>query len=115
VQQMLLEAGLARKKYKKQSYIVYADHDAWESFIAKNHLDIKVTYFTINNKRQLYIKVGLWCNIKHYPKTPGYIWREAVKAGCYDVPKLCISSVTMKLANSIGKHLNHVIFPATSI
>jgi hypothetical protein len=115
VQQMLLEAGLARKKIKKQSYIVYADHDAWESFIAKNHLDIEATYFTINNKRQLYIKVGLWCNIKHYPKTPGYIWKEAVKAGCYDVPKLRISSVTMKLANSIGKHLSHVIFPAAYI
>ena len=116
MRQLLLDAGLARKKISKQhSYIVYADHDAWESFIAKNHLDIEVTYFTINNKRQLYIKVGLWCNVKHYPKTPGYIWREAVKAGCYDVPKLCISSVTMKLANSIGKHLSHVIFPATSI
>jgi hypothetical protein len=113
VQQMLLEAGLAREKIIKQSYIVYADHDAWESFIAKNHLDIEATYFTINNKRQLYMKVGLWCNIKH--RTPGYIWKEAVKAGCYDVPKLGISSVTMKLANNISKQLSHVIFPAASI
>jgi len=40
VQQMLVEAGLARKKLLKKSYIVYADCNAWESLIAKHHLNL---------------------------------------------------------------------------
>jgi hypothetical protein len=88
VQQMLVQAGLARKNLIKQSYIVYADHNAWDTLIAKHHLNIEATYFTINKKKELYIKVGLWCSIKHLARTPGYIWKESLLAGCYDVQKL---------------------------
>jgi len=85
------------------------------SFIAKHHLNIETTYCTINKKRHLYLKVGLWCSIKHHPRTPGCIWKEREKVGCYDVPKLCISSVAMKLANKGNKHMIHVIIPDESI
>jgi hypothetical protein len=80
VQQMLVEAGLVQKKLLKMSYIVYADYDTWESLIAKDHLNIEATYFTINKKRQMYIKVGSWCSIKHPARTPGYIWKESLQA-----------------------------------
>jgi hypothetical protein len=40
VQQMLVQAGLARKKLLKKSYSVYADCNAWESLIAKHHLNL---------------------------------------------------------------------------
>jgi hypothetical protein len=88
VQQMLVEAGLARKKLIQQSYIIYADCDAWESLIAKYILNIETTCFTINKKRQMYIKFGSWCSIKHPARTPGYIWKESLQACSYDVPKL---------------------------
>jgi hypothetical protein len=50
---MLLEAGLAREKIIKQSCIVSKDHDAWDSFIAKHHLNIETIYLT-SNKRDSY-------------------------------------------------------------
>ena len=115
MQQLLLDAGLARKKISKQhSYIVYADRDAWDSFIAKYYLNMETTYFTINKRRQLYIKVGAWCSSKHPPRTPGYIWKESVQDGCYDVPKLRISSVAMNLAKTIGKHSSPISVSAAS-
>jgi hypothetical protein len=95
VQQMLVEAGLARKKLIKQSYIIYADCNAWDSLIAKYILNIEKAYFTINKKRQMYIKVGSWCSIKHPARTSGYIWKESLQACSYDVPKLQISSVAL--------------------
>jgi hypothetical protein len=60
VQHMPLEAFLATKKMIKHSYIVYADRNAWDSFIAKYHLKIVKTYFTICKKRQLHIKACSW-------------------------------------------------------
>jgi hypothetical protein len=106
VQQMLVEAGLARKKLIKQSYIIYADCNAWDSLIAKYILNIETTYFTINKKRQMYIKAGSWCSTKHSARTPGYIWKESLQACSYDVPKLQISSVAINLAKSVGRHIS---------
>jgi hypothetical protein len=117
MQQLLLDAGLARKKISRQhSYIVDADHDAWDSFIANYnyYLNMETTYFTINKRRQLYIKVGAWCSSKHPPRTPGYIWKESLLAGYYDVPKLRISSVVMKLAKAISKHFSPIFVSAES-
>ena len=75
---------------------------------------METTYFTINKRRQLYIKVGAWCSSKHPPRTPGYIWKESVQDGCYDVPKLRISSVAMNLAKTIGKHSSPIFVSAAS-
>ncbi len=48
MQQLLLEAGLARKKIIRQhSCIVYADHDAWDSFIAKYYLNMETKYLPL--------------------------------------------------------------------
>jgi hypothetical protein len=69
---------------------------------------METTYFTIIKGRQLYIKVGLWCSSKNPPRTPGYIWKESLQAGCYDVRKLRISSAAIKLAKNIGKHFSPI-------
>ncbi len=58
--------------------------------------------FEPRNNKNLYVKVGEW-NSSHPPVTPGQIWKDVVKLGCYNVPKLRISSAAMKLARNIGK------------
>lgn len=109
IQQLLIEVGLAKKKMQQQhKYIVYPHRDSWDSFIKKHLLNLETTYFTINKRRHLYIKIGSWCKIKHLPKTPATIWKEALQAGsAYAIPKLRISSIAMRFAGTIGK----IFFP----
>ena len=79
-------------------------------------LTFKAAYFAINYKRQMYIKVGSWCSIKHPARTPGYIGKESLQAGSYDVPKLWSSSVAFNLAKKAGKHISptaHVTLAAS--
>jgi hypothetical protein len=53
-----------------------------------------------------YVKIGKWSNVSHPTRTPGQIWKEAIKKGSYNLPKLRISSAAMKLAWCIGKQFN---------
>ena len=99
VNELLLEVGLAKKKLHRGAYIVYAVRSAWDSFIQKENLEMEATFFTINNKKSLYIKIGVWCNSRHHARTPGYIWKEATKAGCYNVPSF---ESLLQLSNLLG-------------
>ena len=84
---------------------MYPCRDGWDCFIAKEKLNMETTYFSINNKRHVYIKVGSW-NLndgEHPPKIPAVIWKEALKCGTYSIPKLRISSVALRFASNIGR------------
>lgn len=73
IQQLLIEVGLARKRMQKYACIVYPDHNTWDSFIKKYLLDMETMFFTTDKKRHLYIKIGVWCNSMHLPRTPASI------------------------------------------
>jgi hypothetical protein len=98
INELLLEVGLRKKKLHGGANIVYANCSAWASFIQKENIEMESTFFTINNKKCLCIKIGAWCNSRHHAKTPGYIWKEATKAGCYNVPSF---ESLLQLSNSL--------------
>jgi hypothetical protein len=105
--ELFLVVGLVRKKLHHGAYILYADRGAWDSFIQNFGLGMETTFFSIKNKKSLYIKVGEWSNTRHLSRTPGNIWKEASKRGFYDIPKLRISSAAIKLARNIGKQFTN--------
>ncbi len=51
----------------------------------------------------------------HPAKTPGQIWKDAVKKGSHNVPKLRISSAAMRLARNIGKQFSCSTVSVSSI
>ncbi len=102
VQELFLEAGLLKTRLYHGAYIVHADWKLWDSFIHQNCLAMETTVFEPRNSKNLYIKVGKW-NSSHPAVTPGKFWKDAVKLGFYNVPKLRISSAAMKVARNIGK------------
>jgi hypothetical protein len=75
---------------------------------------METTVFEPRNIKNLYIKVGKW-NSSHPAVTPGKIWKDAVKLGFYNVPKLRISSAAMKLARNIGKQFTTSSLSVSSI
>jgi hypothetical protein len=107
IRELFLVVGLVRKKLHHGAYILYADRGAWDSFIQNFCLGMETTFFSIKNKKSLYIKVGEWSNTRHLSRTPGNIWKEASKRGFYDIPKLRISSAAIKLARNIGKQFTN--------
>ena len=87
VQELFLEVGLLKTRLYCGTYIIHADRKNWDSFINQNCLLMETTVFEPRNTKNLYIKVGGW-NSSHLPVTPGKIWKDAVKLGFYNVPKL---------------------------
>jgi hypothetical protein len=114
VQELFLEVGLLKTRLYRGTYIVHADRKNWDSFINQNCLLMETTVFEPRNTKNLYIKVGGW-NSSHLPVTPGKIWKDAVKLGFYNVPKLRISSAAMKLARNIGKQFTTRCLSVSSI
>ncbi len=59
--QLYLHLGLSKKNKVKNGYILYPCHDAWDHLISsEKELSLETNYFSINNKRHVYIKVGNW-------------------------------------------------------
>ena len=115
IRELFLVVGLVRKKLHHGAYILYADRGAWDSFIQNFGLGMETTFFSIKNKKSLYIKVGEWSNTRHLSRTPGNIWKEASKRGFYDIPKLRISSAAIKLARNIGKQFTNTSLFLSSV
>jgi len=73
-----------------------------ESLKHEYQLHFELTMFQAFNKRHKFIRVGSWgCN--HPPKMPKEIWQSK---GEYCVPRLRISTVTMRFALQVGKFYN---------
>jgi hypothetical protein len=103
VHELFVEVGLVKTRLYRGVHIAYADHSAWDSFFHEYCLEMETTVFEPRNSKNTYVKIGKWSNVSHPPRTPGQIWKEAIKKGSYNLPKLRISSAAMKLARCIGK------------
>jgi hypothetical protein len=78
MRQLYLYFGLAQQKKAKHGYMLYHCRGGWDHFIAKEKkLNMETTYFSINHKRHVYIKVSSWTvhDGEHPAKTPAVIWR----------------------------------------
>ncbi len=52
---------------------------AWQEFFREFELDeVEVTYYSINRKRRIYIRLGAWDKASHPSRTPAEIWSAAV-------------------------------------
>jgi hypothetical protein len=81
---------------------------AWESFIAEFKLPAEITTFSIKAKQRLYIRLGTWKEKAHPQAKPVEIWKKACLSGSYPLPKLRISSLSMRFASDIGELGFHV-------
>jgi hypothetical protein len=75
---------------------------AWQEFFREFELDeVEVTYYSINRKRRIYIRLGAWDKASHPSRTPAEIWSAAV-AGKVSTPRLRITALCNELESSIG-------------
>jgi hypothetical protein len=75
---------------------------AWQEFFREFELDeVKVTYYSINQKWWIYERLGAWDKASHPSRTPAKIWSAAV-AGKVSIPRLQITALCNELASSIG-------------
>jgi hypothetical protein len=107
VEQLFISLGLARKLNQPIGTIITPILDKWIEFIVKEQIaSLEVTYFTVNKKRHVYLRIGVWTDT-HTSKRPESIWKEA-KQNHYPIPKLRISSVAMRLVTGIGQNFTFV-------
>jgi hypothetical protein len=75
----------------------------WQDFIIEQEIpEVEVTHFTINKKKQVYIRLGSWNKGLNYsPKTPADIW-SAAQANILRVPRVSTTLVSERFAKKIG-------------
>jgi hypothetical protein len=57
-------------------------------FIRENELDeVEVTLFSVNRKRQIYVRLGAWDKTSHPSMTPAEMW-SAASADKLVIPRL---------------------------
>jgi hypothetical protein len=83
--------------YKKGNYSPLLT--AWENFITEFKLPAEITTFSISSKQCFYIRLGSWKEKTHPQVTPLVIWKKACHDGSYSLPKLRISSLSMRFAS----------------
>jgi hypothetical protein len=86
--------------YKKGNYSPLLT--AWENFIAEFKLPAEITTFSISSKQRFYIRLGSWKEKTHPQVTPLVIWKKACHDGSYPLPKLRISSLSMRFASDMA-------------
>jgi hypothetical protein len=66
-------------------------------------------YSTWRQRSSLVVRRGIYklnlafgVTTKHLLRTPGYIWKEALQAGSYNIPKFCIYTLTMHFAGRLA-------------
>jgi hypothetical protein len=74
----------------------------WQEFFIEFELDkVEVTYYSINEKQQIYVRVGAWDKASHPSRTPAEIW-SASEADKLSIPRLRITTLCNELASCIG-------------
>jgi hypothetical protein len=95
---LLVQLGLAWYKKGHFSPLI----SAWRDVISEFQLHAEVTLFSINGRQRLYLRLGSWNQRTHPHRTPSVIWKKAMQDGTYPLPKLRISSLSMRFASAIG-------------
>jgi hypothetical protein len=103
--ELFVQLGLAWHKKGNHSPLL----KAWESFIAKFKLPAEITTFSTKAKQHLYIRLGTWKEKAHPQANPVEIWKQACLSGSYPLPKLQISSLSMRFASDITELGFHVL------
>ncbi len=76
--------------------------NGWEEFIRKYEWDeVEVTYYSINRKWWIYVRLGVWNKASHPSYTPAEIWSAAL-ADKLVIPRLRITALPNQLASDIG-------------
>jgi hypothetical protein len=103
--ELFIQLGLAWHKKGNHSPLL----KAWESFIAEFKLPTEIITFSIKAKQRLYIRLGTWKEKAHPHAKPVEIWKKACLSGSYPLPKLRISSLSMRFASDIAELGFHVL------
>ncbi len=98
---LLVELGLA--KYRRDTNVFSLFAKGWEMFISEFDLPIEFTVVTLGNRSRHYLLLGSWRADKHPKIIPAAIWKACLKEGEYNIPKLRISSISMRFTSEISE------------
>ncbi len=98
---LLVELGLA--KYRRDTNVFSPFAKGWEMFISEFDLPIEFTVVTLGNRSRHYLLLGSWRADKHPKIIPAAIWKACLKEGEYNIPKLRISSISMRFTSEISE------------
>ena len=98
---LLVELGLA--KYRRDTNVFSLFAKGWEMFISEFDLPIEFMVVTLGNRSRHYLLLGSWRADKHPKIIPAAIWKACLKEGEYNIPKLLISSISMRFTSEISE------------
>ena len=75
---------------------------AWERFIGEFKLKVEVSAFKLAWKQRYFVQIGSWDKKRHPLMRPIDIWAKAVKDGFYNIPRLRVSSLSMRFASAVA-------------
>ena len=103
---IFLQLELARQRQHLGQEIRFADHNAWDSFIAEYKLNMETTNFTIQKRKHLNMHIGSWNLSRHPSRKPESIWQSVQKKEDNSFPKLRVSTLALCFAMMVGKFMS---------